>query len=517
MSRLRKAATTAGFAYVNFGAAIVAGIVLVPLTLRYVGARPWGLWLATGELLGYAGMLDLGVLGVLPWMIAEADGRRDRGAIGRLVGHGLSVGILVGVLYGAAALVLWIVAVPALGVPAADRALLGPPLIVLVLVNAVSYPLRVFRAVVAGLQDAWFLGVMTLVATVTGIVVTIVMLTRGYGLHALALAAVVPTLVTGGASLARVLCIAPDALRGWVRPSWAGLRPLLANGTGVWLGAVGWHLLAASNALVLTYLGHPEWVVVYSCTAKLATTATQLAWVLPDSGLVGLAQLHGEGQPAGRVRDVVVMLLRLHLLLAGAAACGLLAFNPSFVTAWVGGDFFGGTSLNVLLSAGILLSSLVHGLITAASVVGNRLMVGVVTVVNGVVQVGLGLVMTHAWGLRGLAAAALLAALITSLPAGLRLLKPSTAITIRLLAADLIRPWIVRVAPLVVIAFAAGALNRGLGIWTAAAVSAGIGLGHLWHMRPLYHGLPLDARWSRWLVSLRLMPAMPPVAGAEQP
>ena len=92
MSRVRKAAITAGFAYAQFGVAIVTGIVMVPLTLHYVGARSWGLWLATGELLGYAGMADLGVLGVLPWMIAEADGRHDRAAMRRFVGHGVWIG-----------------------------------------------------------------------------------------------------------------------------------------------------------------------------------------------------------------------------------------------------------------------------------------------------------------------------------------------------------------------------------------------------------------------------------------
>ena len=66
MSRTRKAAAIAIFGYLQFAVAIVTGVFLVPLTLHSIGARTWGVWLASGEVLGYAGMADLGVLSVLP-------------------------------------------------------------------------------------------------------------------------------------------------------------------------------------------------------------------------------------------------------------------------------------------------------------------------------------------------------------------------------------------------------------------------------------------------------------------
>src|SRR4029079_4825051 len=77
MSRTRKAAITAVFSYAQFAMAIIPGLVLVPLTLRCLGARPYGLWLTIGEVLAYALMADPGILHILPWMVAEADGSAD--------------------------------------------------------------------------------------------------------------------------------------------------------------------------------------------------------------------------------------------------------------------------------------------------------------------------------------------------------------------------------------------------------------------------------------------------------
>src|SRR5438128_21981 len=60
MSRTRNAVTAAGFSYVQFALGIVTGFVLVPLILRYLGVRTFGLWLACGELIAYLALTDAG-------------------------------------------------------------------------------------------------------------------------------------------------------------------------------------------------------------------------------------------------------------------------------------------------------------------------------------------------------------------------------------------------------------------------------------------------------------------------
>ena len=521
MTRTRKAAVTAAFTYAQFVLAIVTGIVLIPLTLHSLGARAWGLWLTSGELLGYAGMIDLGVLGVLPWMLAEADGKQDRQAMRRLLCDGFTVGGLVGLGYLIVSLALWRLLPSHLFLLPADRSVVAGPLALVVVATALSYPLRAFRSVIAGLQDVTFNGVLTIAVGVLDVVVTWVMLVKGYRLWALAWASAAPQIAAVVASMVRTWMIAPDLMTGWTWPDWrVGMRPLLVNGVGVWFGAFGWQLLAASNSVVITYLGHPEWVAVFSVTSKLAMMCMQLAWVLPDSALVGLAQLFGERHSEGRVRDVVGLMLRLHLIVAGAAACGLLAFNPAFVTRWVGAPMFGGLWLNALLAAGVVLYSLIHGLITSASVLGNRFHVGVIVLVNGILQVGAAIVLGHRMGLNGVALAGLIVGLLTSVPAGLVLLKPAAGLTLRGLTVDLVRPWFVRIAPLAAAAATGGALYGTLGLWASAIVAAVVSLAYLWHMRPLYVGLPLDPRVIPWLVALRLLPAAAPAtvatAAAEQ-
>jgi O-antigen/teichoic acid export membrane protein len=514
MSRARKAAVIAAFGYVQFGVAIVTGLFLVPLTLHSLGPRTWGLWLASSEVLGYAGMVDLGVLAVLPWLLAEADGRRNRAESSNLVSQGVWLGCCVGVVYAAVALGLWQLLPSKMFLTPADRNVVDGPLTVLVLATAITYPLNAYRALLAGMQDVFFNGAVITVQNVVGAVLMAVLLLRGYGLYALVAAVVGPSLIAHVVYAVRAAAIAPDIVWRFSRPEVATLRMLFTNGIGSWLGGLGWQLLAASNGIVITYMGHPEWVPVYACTAKLGAMCTQLTWVLPDSGHIGLAQLHGERTSTPRVRAVVLMMQRLHLLMAGAVACGLLAFNPSFVTRWVGAPLFGGLGLNALLAVGVILASFTHGLITSASIVGNRRKVGLLVLVNGIVQVPLAIVLGHRLGLIGVAWATVVAACITSLPGAIALLRPTISLGARGLVTEIVTPWATRILPFAAVAALIGAGYESLGLWLSAVAATLLCAAYAWHMRTLAAELPLNARVTQLLVRFRLLPPVLPATAA---
>jgi O-antigen/teichoic acid export membrane protein len=512
MNRLRVAALTASFNYLQYALAIASGLVLVPLTINAVGPRAYGLWLATGELLGYAGMVDLGVLGVLPWMVAEADGSRDRQRLRELVASGVAVGIVIGLGYLIVAGVLWVLVPATVNVPAADRSALARPLLLLVAVTAAAYPLRTFAALLTGLQDAFFNGVLNVAQSATYFAIALIGLSRGWGLYALALASASSTVVAVGASFVRTLVIAADVLHHWPRPQPATIRSLLTNGLGVWIAGFGWRLMAASTSMVIALVGRTEWVAIYACTSKLSALSTQLAWVLPDSGLIGLSQLHGEGRPQSRVRAVVMTIVRLHLVLAGTTACAVLVFNGAFVTSWVGAAYFGGDALNLWLAGGIIASSLVHALVTTASVLGDRLKVGAATIANGVAQTALAFSFGAWWALGGIAAASVVATLATSAPAGLVLLRASTGISLRMFWRELLSPWLQRMAPVAVVCAVVGILIRDTGPIAAGGVTA-IALGTCFlAVRPLLSGLPLSEQWTRRLVRARVLPPAPAIA-----
>jgi O-antigen/teichoic acid export membrane protein len=508
VSLRQKAAATAVFGYLKFAVGIATGLVLVPLTLHEIGARTWGVWLVSGELLTYAGMTDLGMLGVVQWLIAEAEGRGDREEMAELVGQALWLGTLVAVVYVVVSLVLWRVLPSMLFLSPADRLMVQGPLALTVTLTALSYPLVAYRALIIGTQDVTFFGVLSLVSALVSAALTGALLLAGYGLYALVWSAGAPALLSAVLVVWRAARIAPDVVFRLRRPRLDRMRYLLTHGFGSWLGDIGWHVLTASNAIVITYLGHPEWVPIYACTGKVAAMFMPLAWVLPDSGHVGLAQLYGQGNAEDRVRNAVLMMQRVHLLISGLAACALLAFNPIFVTRWVGPAMFDGLTLNAVLAVGVILHSFTHGLITSASIAGNRPRIGLIVIVNAVLHLGLSVFLGHRFGLVGVAVAGLVALVLTQLPGSAVLLARTTALRPASLLSMLVSPWFARAVPLLAVSVLTGLFYQTLGLWWSGLVTAMICGAYVWHVRPLYaSGLPIDPRWTAWMRYLRLLPA----------
>jgi hypothetical protein len=505
MSRTARATAAAFFGYVKFAISIATGLWLVPFTLHHVGTRLYGFWLASGELLAYASLTEFGVLVTVPWLIAEADGRADRDGMRALVTTGLGAALISAAAY--AVLVSGLIAALPLIVhlDAGERTAVLGPVLVIAVAGVLVHPLRVFYCVLAGLQDVRFNGAIDLLSVVVSVVVTAVLLQAGYGLYAIALGTAATQLSVGLVNLTRVGLIAPDLLRNWRMPRWPDVRALYKEGTGAWMGGWGWRLISATDGLVLAVLGRPAAVTALACTSKLSSALVQLSWVPCDSGLIGLANLAGERQDT-RLREAIVVMVRVYLALAGSAACVVLAANPAFVSRWVGGELFAGGKANVLLALVALAMTLAHALAVVPSVLGQRLQIGMATFGSGVVHIGVAFGFGYWLGIPGVILAGVVSHGIVFPAMAWRPFAAATQMPETALIAEVIRPWAVRFLPLVAVSIGIEQVMGVPSVPVIMSIGALTALAAMWYMRPLYMQFgPVralyDRLFARWVTS----------------
>jgi O-antigen/teichoic acid export membrane protein len=516
VSRIQRASTAATLTYVRFGLSLILGIALVPFVLNHVGVRMYGFWLASGEVLAYAAMADFGILVALPWMMAEADGRGDRDGIRRLMSTGFGASVIVSIVYLAVVIILWQVAPTLLRLQPEERAAIAGPLALIAGVSALLLPLRLANSTLMALQDVMVFGVLGIVARVLEVALVVGLLLQGYGLYALAVAAVAPSALVVLVSIIRLHLVAPDLLRGWPRPSIADIRILFGEGIGAWLGSWSWRLTLAADAIILTSLGGPVWVTVLAMTSKLSHVFMQMAWVPGDSGLVGLANLAGEDKPE-RLRAASGALMQVYLTLVTAAACAILAVNAPFVRGWLGPELFGGLGLSGLLVGVMLVLTAVHGLATIASVLGHRLQVGAVSLGSACVQVGLAILLTQWIGLAGVPLAALIAQSVVLVPALVWAMPAKSGLTMGGLVGGVLRPWSLRAVPLLVMSGLLGLLVVHIHFVLAIVLGALIGGLALWVSRGLLLDYPPLATMIRARLALLRLDGLLNLSPVERP
>ena len=85
MTRLRRFAHNVGSGYVALGANIIFSFASVPFALHYLSRQDFGLWALLMQLVGYLGLIDLGMSGAVTRLLID---HKDEPETGDLWKHG---------------------------------------------------------------------------------------------------------------------------------------------------------------------------------------------------------------------------------------------------------------------------------------------------------------------------------------------------------------------------------------------------------------------------------------------
>lgn len=407
--------------WANLLLVLVQGLLLVPLYLRYLGPGMYGAWVASGDVLGWLAVLDLGVTGIGLQRMAAAHGRGDAREVAGWYGTAMLVqGVLAALLAAAAVLAAprvagWV------GTGGAGDAELAGAFAVAGVAAGLGLLANGAGGLALAVQRPVFVNAAALAAGVAGIGVTLAMLLDGGGVWALALGMLARSVILLAASGAHAawLLVAELRVPAHLRPS--ALRDLARLSPVSLLTLTGNAVAGRSDALLVALFFGPHAVAAYVLTRRAADLLAMFLARLGGAVYPGFAHLVGRGQHA-RAAAVLGDVARLYLWTAGPAVALYLALNRTFVELWVGPAQYAGHGLTVLIGLNVLMvgwSSLVLYVNGAA---GNIERAGIAVFVEAAARVGIAVALLRLWGIGGLPAAGI-ATTAVSAQVGMRWLR----------------------------------------------------------------------------------------------
>jgi O-antigen/teichoic acid export membrane protein len=456
MSRSRSFLGGALFAYVYQGSLMLLGLWLTPFYIHTLGERDYGIWLVALQVLNFLLLCDFGIIVVTPRDVANASGiehaEQGSGEVARVVGQTLKVVLAQTAVVALAALGLFVLR------PAHDAALRGPVGLILA-VFVISYPLRVFPAVLQGLQDLKFLGQLRLTLWGVSTALVIGMLLLGARFYALACGWCLQQMGHDLVACWRLRRSRPDLFSAEV---WHRAGPLrwrwFARGFWVNVNQLATALSAGSDLLIVGRAINAATVVVYASTNKLITVLQNQPQILASVALPGISHMK-TSESRERILKATTSLTQAMLLLAGGIVCVILAVNQQFITLWLGAHFFGGMQLTVILLVTFLLRQADYTLAVTLFAFGHEKLLSIRALVDGAISVAIAFLLVRHFGLVGVAFGFLCGAALVSIPADIFLLTR----TLQMSVSDVIRPYVPYVWRFAVAGGAALAVRRWLG------------------------------------------------------
>jgi O-antigen/teichoic acid export membrane protein len=185
------------------------------------------------------------------------------------------------------------------------------------------------------------------------------------------------------------------------RPTKSDVKGLL--GMSVWLsvGELVAKLLLASDVLILGAIISPAAVTTFVLTGYAARTGLGIFVFTAGSAMPGVGGVLGHRQfdRAAQLRRELMTLTWLFVTVVGAT---VLLWNHSFLSLWVGARNYAGPWVDLLIVLVVGQTAFIRTdsyIIDAALRPKGRVVVGAITVIA---TLGLGIILTHAWGILGL-------------------------------------------------------------------------------------------------------------------
>jgi O-antigen/teichoic acid export membrane protein len=496
-------------------ATIITGLWMTPFLLRRLGSHDYGLWLLGTQVLTYLALMDLGVVALIPREVAAAGGRPDVRR-GRLeAAHDNEPSELQALVGQTARLVLW--QLPAVAVAGAIVVWLMPsewmalrwPMGFVVLTFVATFPLRIFSALLQGLQDLTFLGLVQFSSWGAGVVVTFLAAATGWGLYALACGWITTQIVTVVFAWRRLKRMHPQVLPATL-PSLSLSTAWLQLSRGAWISVnqVAQVLLVGTDLVVVGKLLGPEAVVPFACTGRLANMLANQPQMFMQMALPALSSLRTSA-PRERLFDVSKSMAQVMLLLSGAIVAVVLAVNGPFVTWWVGESRFGGVGLTALLLAGMLARHINVTAIYTLFCFGNERRLALTSIADGLVALVSMAVLVPMMGLYGAAIGSLIGTCAISLPNNFAALgRELGASPIEFLRP--LRPWLMRFPAIVALVILLVYVWDAHGLWRFAPLAALVGLAYAMAMVPAVRTPPLGD-----LIREHVYPALSKISGVS--
>jgi O-antigen/teichoic acid export membrane protein len=468
MSRTSHFLSGVTLGYVNQALIMLVGLWLTPFLLRHLGKHDLGLWLVGFQILAYLGLMDFGIVALVPRETAYATGRDPDVQLPLVAGQTMRVVLYQTPLVVVAAILAWLL------LPAEWEAI-RDPLALAMTAFVLLFPLRIFQGVLQGMQDLAFLGGLQILSWLAGTALTVVLVLEGFRLHALVAGWSFGQVLVAGISVARLRTVLPGFVP-WRLPAMPArtLGSFLVRGFWVSVSQVARLLVAGADILIIGKLLGPSAVVLYTCTGKLATVLANQPQMLMQMAIPGLSQLRA-GEDKARLYGATTALSQGMLTISGAVACVILAVNEGFVGWWVGSDLYGGFQLTALFVATMLLRHWNDTAVYSIFCFGYERRISITTFFDGALSVAAALALVPRIGPVGALIGSLLGVCLVSLPGNLSALCTAVAKSIPATVAPL-WPWFWRFAAMSTIATAAGHFLTSPTLVRCVALSVGIGL-----------------------------------------
>lgn len=396
---------------------VVVAFVMSPIIINALGNRDYGLWELVMSVIGYMGLLDLGIGTALVRFVSVAEGKQDGDDLRKTISTSFAFFVVVGVAAVLIFLLLGYFPQIVAGSEAKDITNLGTVFMLLGLNAGMTFPLQVFIATLMGVQRHYFINFTRILLVTLQAATNYFLLITYQGRGLLVMALTVP-LFTALQVVAFALAVSLDknipkfTLKD---VSWIKAKEMISFGAKSATMLVASRLQNQSVPLIIgNFIGLGS-IVYFVMPNRLVDYAKglSLAMGFPLTPYFGASI--GRNANDELLKSWLITTLALQII-SLAMPVMILFCGEAFLRLWIGQEYAeAGRVVLFALTAGLVADSLATNAFRMLTAQGKHGRCSLMWLVLSVVSIPLGVGGAKLWGVAGVAAATTVATVTANL------------------------------------------------------------------------------------------------------
>lgn len=343
--------------WISLVAEIIVAFVLTPYIIIKLGAATYGIWSLMISVIGYLGLIDIGIRGSVGRYINHYLVLKDHRALNEVVGTSTVVLTGLSLLAGVAA--LFLAENFSVIFPKTPPELIGDihfalPLLALGL--WLSFVSSILGNLLAAREALYLTNGYSLITLLVRSVAIYFVLDAGHGIQALVLVTIGTSLLGALLTLWSVRRVFASEMPSFVMFSASRLREMWRFGLASFVARTSSTMANDSAPIIGMWILGPEAVAIYSIALTLTQNARR---VLDQAGTAIFPSVMKAGaiKDFAGLRTLYLRFMDIGFAIGSLIFVGLIVFSGDFLLLWVGPEYIDGAVVVGILAIGYLMSS----------------------------------------------------------------------------------------------------------------------------------------------------------------
>lgn len=325
--------------------AIVQGMILVPLYLKQIPTEIYGYWLASGNIIGYFALFDLGLPSIFIQKAASFYGNaKEKGNLGILCGTCFIYGLVVALFVFVIGFIFVLTINMWINIDHNQISAFKHSVFLSVISSTITIFTQFIGSFLLGLHESLCLSVTSILAFIFAILSTLLALSLKLGVMAIAIGFLVRSLVYFIGTTGSFIFIWKKITNEQIHFSFTDIKNMFRLSTISIVGKSSSVISNHSDALLNSTILNPAIAAVYSFNSKIKDIIFSIPDRISSATIPTIADMQSNSNISEKKKYPIIILI-FSIELSFICSFGLFIFNKSIIELWIGKEMFGGQLL----------------------------------------------------------------------------------------------------------------------------------------------------------------------------